>query len=202
MNRRLLMSIFLLTTACACHGSIARASLIVTVGDLNLREGGSGFVDVMIRSSDGSDLALLDLFAIDLLISPGAASQLEFVDLGGGIPSDTHLTDPDYLFAADGVGFGGGLLSSTLYSGGDGTSSGDGVFVPAVDTLLVRLEVTAATLSPPVAGEFTGGAPNGDHRLIAEIPIGMVGTWAMCSQDPDAPAPPMDSLENLKSTPK
>jgi hypothetical protein len=153
MNRRLLMSIFLLTTACACHGSIARASLIVTVGDLNLREGESGFVDVMIRSSDGSDLALLDLFAIDLLISPGAASQLEFVDLGGGIPSDTHLTDPDYLFAADGVGFGGGLLSSTLYSGGDGTSSGDGVFVPAADTLLVRLEVTAATLSPPVAGD-------------------------------------------------
>ena len=47
----------------------------------------------------------------------------------------------------------------------------------------------------------TGGAPVGDRRLISEIPIGMGGTWVKYSRDPDGPAPPMDSLENVKPTP-
>ena len=47
----------------------------------------------------------------------------------------------------------------------------------------------------------TGGAPNGDRRLISEIPIGIGRTWVKYSRDPDDPAPPMDSLETVKSTP-
>ena len=46
----------------------------------------------------------------------------------------------------------------------------------------------------------TGGAPNGDRRLIFEIPIGMGETWVKYSRDPDDPAPPLDSLENVPST--
>lgn len=193
MNRRRLISILLLTTSLMCHGTLARAALIVTVGNLNLREGGSGFVDVMISSSDGSDL--LDLFAIDLLISPGpgVTSQLKFFDLGGGIPSDTHLTDSDYLFSGDGLGFGGLLLSSTLYSGGDGTSSGSGVSVPTTDTLLVRLEVTAATSSPPVVGDtFTIGVdfaefsdPSFEEILFTSFP----GTVTITSSSAVIPEP-------------
>jgi hypothetical protein len=50
---------------------------------------------------------------------------------------------------------------------------------------------------PPAAD----GAPNGDRRLISEIPIGMGGTCVKYSRDPDDPVPPMDSLENVKFTP-
>ncbi|HUT88818.1 MAG TPA: hypothetical protein VMY37_04940 [Thermoguttaceae bacterium] len=79
----------LLIGACLLAGTPnADAALQITVGDLELLPGQTGFVDVMIRSDTGADL--LDIFGVEFRITTGGATRLEFVDP----PPDPQLTDP------------------------------------------------------------------------------------------------------------
>jgi hypothetical protein len=137
----------------------AAAELIVTVGNANVSQGGTGFVDVFIRST-AANTDRLDLFSAELQIASlgGGGEQLAFISP----TTDAHLADPDYLFAGDSVnqaiGPPAGLATTTLtpndtYLGGDGTLSGSGLFVPTVDTLLFRLGLTTLTGNAPMTGD-------------------------------------------------
>jgi hypothetical protein len=142
----------------------ASAAVTVTVQDAQLDRGQTAIIDVFIHSDDPSDLDTLNLFGLELRITPfpPAASALEFTTL----VFDPHLTDPDYIFFGNSTAElfpPTGAVSSTVnpndtYIGGDGTLAGS-VIVPATDALLGSYRVVA------------GPAANvGDRFLISVVP--------------------------------
>ena len=148
--------------------------LSISIGNLDLLPGGSGYVDVMIRSDTGTDS--LDMFGVEFRITSGS-TMLEFVDPA----PDPQLTDTSYLFDGDsaaGTVPPAGSISSVVntndtYIGGDGTLSGSGVTVPTTDTLLARLQVTAATSAPPVVGDtFTISLISGGNTFFYDPSFG------------------------------
>jgi hypothetical protein len=135
----------------------ARCEIILTVGDTVIRPGGTGFVDVQIRSTAAST-DLLDIVGAEFRLTTAGGTTLAFVSS----PPDEHLAESQYLFNGDSanqlLGPPAALVldAPTLddtYLGGDGTLSRSGVSVPTVDTLLFRLELTTLTDAPPVLGD-------------------------------------------------
>lgn len=153
--RRLAVSALILAASVA-SATRCYAGLIITVGDLSLPQGGTGFVNVTIRSDEasGDSLNLASFqFAIDTL----GATQLEFVDP----QPDSQLVDAAYVFAGDSfddafflpVGtVSTDVVPNDTFTGGDSTLSGSDVIV-TTDRLLARLQVTSATTLPPGAGD-------------------------------------------------
>jgi hypothetical protein len=155
-----------LAGACLLAGTTsADAALQITVGDLELLPGQTGFVDVMIRSDTGADL--LNIFGLEFQITTSGSTRLEFVWVpsphvpGERDATDPHLNTPPYLLNLDSLAEWfppAGRISTTTttndtYIGGDGTIGMSGVPVLMADTLLTTLEVTAATAAPPVIGD-------------------------------------------------
>jgi hypothetical protein len=148
MWRRNLVSAILVALA---FYSSASADVIVSVGNLNLMPGGTGFVDVTV--SGNSDL--LQSFGLEFRIRTSDATELDFADPQ---PYD-YLTDSGYVL------FGNSFASANppvgnvcdtdvprdTFIGGDMTMNAPNVKV--TDTkLLVRLQVTTDTLLPPEVG--------------------------------------------------
>lgn len=140
--------------------SQACAIPVINVGDLCLQPGGTGFVDVTIRSDTGTDW--LDTFSLELRITTGSGRQLEFVDP----PTDPQLTDPAYVLYGNSMVAGAPPTGIVLpivtwndtYIGGDGVIpdflGGDGpITIPTTETLLMSLAVTADTLNAPQVGD-------------------------------------------------
>jgi len=124
--------------------SISNAALIVSYGpQLNLVQGQTGTLDVLIRSSDGSDD--LSLFSAKFMIAPVAGTGLEFLDP----PNDSQYLDPNYIFAGtniDGLPSVVGPADTIVTS--DGTVGPDGfVTVPTENRLLVTLDISAMNAS-------------------------------------------------------
>ena len=118
-------------------GSHAYAGLIVEVQDLDLSIGGSGTVDVLIRS-DSTDT--VDFINHEFQIF--GSSNLVFDE----IQDTSEEFDPDYLFFGDNVGLlqdnGPPLFTPTNVVHTDLTFSGTGVLLDTTSRLLVRLDVT------------------------------------------------------------
>jgi hypothetical protein len=138
--------------------AIAKSELILTVGNATVAQNGTGFVDVYVRST-AANTDLLDFVVAELQITSAGATQLAFLSPA----NDAHLSSGDYLFHGDSAnqltGPPAGLVLTTVttndtYLGGDGTLSGDGIFVPTVDTLLFRLGVTTLSGEKPVEGDL------------------------------------------------
>ena len=176
------LALLLSVSSLLLHPERATAELIITVGNANISQGGTGFVDVFIRST-APNTDRLDMFGAELRIAAlgGGSEQLAFVSP----PTDMHLADSGYLFAGDSVnqfiGPPAGLVTTTLslndtYLGGDGTLSGVGVFVPTIDTLLLRLGLTTLTGNAPTAGD--------------QFAISLVSSGSTFFSDPD-----LDDLE-------
>lgn len=140
----------------------AGAGLIVSVGNLELSPGSSGFLDVTIES-DGSDP--LQRFDFQFLIEPdGNFNRLEFVDP----QPDPQLGNSDYVFFGDSFKTTGippflpgpldvGTVSQTVvpndtFTGNDFTASSGDVTLTG-PKLLARLEVTADTVVVPDVGD-------------------------------------------------
>ena len=149
----------LLTTLAAAVGlgAAARADFVVAVGDASIPRGGTGTVDVLIRSTNPAGDPLSS-FGFELQIQPTGPRHLDFLN-----PQlDRQLTLASYVFAGNSgdavdraaVGavhsVGGG--ASNQFVGGDETDSGDNVTVTG-NALLVRLDLTAATAAAPLAGD-------------------------------------------------
>lgn len=146
--------------------SSAQGAFLITVGDRELLPGQTGFVDVRIRS-DQAGGEPLSAFGVEFLIAPigPIGTRLEFV-----VPQpDPQLSDPGYVFFgnsfAEDFAVPIGAVDSFFsfhdrFIGGDSTAdsldmtifpSDDGD--PNTDMLLARLQITAITALPPVAGD-------------------------------------------------
>lgn len=139
-----------------------RGDLVVSIGDLSLPVGGTGYVDVMVSSnSPGGDL--LNAFNIDFRISSQGQSRLEFLSN----QPDPQLANVNYVFYGNSFDhddplntnpFPVGTVSSlgepnNRFVGGDNTADYTDVTVNANSKLLARLQVTANTDLPPNAGD-------------------------------------------------
>jgi hypothetical protein len=133
--------------------SLARADLIISIGSTSIVEGGTGFVDVFIRSDDINEL--LSGFSFEFVISPMVGSNvLAFSDP----QSDAQLNDPNYILAGASAAAGppqtavGVVSPETTYVGVDGTPDASGVPVPLTNRLLARLDLSTLSSTPAVAG--------------------------------------------------
>jgi hypothetical protein len=135
----------------------ASADLIVSVHDADVAFGQTGFVDVFVRSTaPGADV--LDAFSLELRLTPlSGPASLQFTSP----PLDPQLTSPNYVFTGNSLIAAtppaGTILSifhpNDTYLGGDATLSGAGVVVPTTDTLLTRVQLTAANV-PMLVSRF------------------------------------------------
>lgn len=171
--RRPLLAALAATIAFALQVRQAHADFTVTVGSATITEGDTGFVDVMIRSDGASALPLASAGFTFNITATNNANTLEFISLQpqdqSAPPTAAYLTsylvDPNYVFFGNSSDFDNktavGNVTSTLtgtndqYDGGDSTflNNGADLFVPTTDVLLIRLSLTAALGSMPVAGD-------------------------------------------------
>ena len=156
MRRSVLAPLFSLAAALVL-GTHARADFVVTIGSAAVAQGGTGTVDVLIRST-GTGGDKLSSFGFEFQVTPTGPRHLDFRN-----PQlDAQLGAVNYVFAGD-----SGDLVSTLpvgavksvsggtnnqFIGGDDTNSGGDVTVTS-DKLLVRLNLTAATSAAPIVGD-------------------------------------------------
>jgi hypothetical protein len=162
MGRWTILLAALLSIAAA---QTVRADLSVSVGTLNLQQGGSGFVDVTVSGNADP----VNAFGFEFAIQPLGQTQswLQFANLQ---PMD-YLTDPRYLLADDSFDDAGGLAVGSViedvvpqdaFVGGDFSADGADRSITS-SKLLARLLVTANTRLPPSAG---------DRFSIALLPTG------------------------------
>ncbi|MCO8123491.1 PEP-CTERM sorting domain-containing protein [Stieleria sp. TO1_6] len=93
------------------HGNRADADIVVEFGSAQIRSGGSGFIDVFVSSSDGSD----ELFGFEAdfsLLGDNTGGFLEFKPsfnpanpTGPDTQSSAETQDPDYVFRGDSTSF-------------------------------------------------------------------------------------------------
>jgi hypothetical protein len=131
-----------------------QAEVHVTVGNLQLQPGGTGYIDVMAEGQGD----LVQSFGLDLRITTTAPSWLQFDDPQ---PAD-YLSDQDYLFhdesylaANQPMSFGSvglAIVPGDMLVGGDFRPNSTDVLVNG-QKLLTRLQVTANTLMPPSVGD-------------------------------------------------
>jgi len=144
----------------------ARANYIVAIGDKTIQPGGTDFVDVTIRSvtpggAPSSDL--LSFFGFEFRITSAMSTGTHSLAFTNPQPRG-YLTASNYVFFNNSFDVGPppqttGNVSQSLggspndtFIGGDQTNNFGDVTVTG-NVLLVRLQVTAATLSPPTQGE-------------------------------------------------
>ncbi len=140
---------------CLSFAVPAQAGLIVTIGSTSIPVGQTGSVDVLLSSDSSNDV--LWAFGLELEITTASGRLLEFVQTGG-VPPDTQLSEPNYVFASTGSAaidsppF-GAVGPNTTYAGLDISNDPLGVAGPFSDLLLVRLDLTTLTGSAPQAGD-------------------------------------------------
>lgn len=148
------MILFATSAALWLSATNAHADFMITVGGLNLVEGGTGTLDVLIESNSlgGTPLSLFNM-RFEITPAGGTPTRLEFTDP----QPDSQLTEAGYVFSGNSFDFDNGLpvgaVNSTTvpndtFFGGDSTSSGTNVNVSG-PLLLARLQVTALTGAPP-----------------------------------------------------
>lgn len=79
--------------------STAQAGFVVNIGSTSVQAGQSGSIDVLLSSDSSNDV--LWAFGLELEITTSSGRLLEFAQTGG-VPADTQLTDPNYVFALTG----------------------------------------------------------------------------------------------------
>jgi hypothetical protein len=151
LMRHLVLCLLLLAWSCRS----ADAALLVTVLDSQVGLMGEGRAHVLISSNSASDQLAGFVVRLDI----GTTSRiLEFLDLGGGVPVDSHLTNPSYVFAPTGSAAqdappAGAIGPGTSYLGVDASNDPQGVSGPFTDRLLTTLHFTGATSAPPLVGD-------------------------------------------------
>jgi len=134
----------------------ARADFIVSVSDVTLSPGTTGFVDVTI-SSDQPAGDLLSTFGFEFRITTTGATRLEFFSP----QPDPQLSDPGYVFfgnsfaATNALPIGNvltTLVPNDTFSGGDSESNFADVNITS-SKLLARLLITTMTTLPPAVSD-------------------------------------------------
>ena len=135
---------------------ISRADYIVSVGNLNLAAGSSGYVPVFISSNAGDLLANTNF---EFQISTAGATQLQFTN-SPAPGSDPTFASSSYVFFGNSsiqtlnfLPLGTTNAAGDTFIGGDSTNNTANVPVPSSNLLLVDLPVTSLTSLPPTVGD-------------------------------------------------
>lgn len=146
--------VFLLVCIFSLHPASTEAAIIVSIDSTSIAVGGTGSVDVRLMSTGAEQLYG---YSVEFEITSGSGRTLEFVQTLG-VPPDTHLSDPDYVFYDDGSaaitgGSSGFVGPNTSYVGLDVSDNPLGLSGP-FDQLLARLNFTTLTGNAPLAGDI------------------------------------------------
>ena len=134
------------------------ADFIVTVGDVSISPGSTGYVPVYISSDTGQTLNSTNF---EFRITTGGPGRLEFSD-SPSPASDPTFSDLSYAFFGNSLDqtydLPLGAASLTIvpgdtFVGGDATLDFTDVIVSGDNLLLVDLPITTVTDLPPVAGD-------------------------------------------------
>lgn len=115
-----------------------KADLVVTVKDTELTVGGTGYVDVLIRSSDSDDLQLIN-YAFQITDIGTTIGDLRFAT-----QVDSEIATSNYLFNGNSGGWSAARHDAPAFSrmtGGDFTGDFTDASITGSNLLLVRLEV-------------------------------------------------------------
>ena len=130
------MKSFILFLSILFLSNAASAGIIVDVQDAQLTSGGTGFVDVLVRS-DGPDTPIqLFSYLFEITNPVGNVGSLQFSDT----QSIAETGDANYIFAGDSTAVPPGVTPTTIL-GDDATASFLDVNLTTADRLLVRLDV-------------------------------------------------------------
>ena len=146
----------------ACLGLFAtpaaNANYLITVGNISISPGTTGYLPVYIAGGVSQGLASTSL---EFRITTGGSTRLEF--LSSPAPAlDPTFTDVNYVFFGNSLDetfdlpLGTASLSvvpNDTFIGGDATSDFSDVPVATSDLLLAWLPITTLTAVPPVAGD-------------------------------------------------
>ncbi|MGD9632155.1 MAG: hypothetical protein AB7O59_24490 [Pirellulales bacterium] len=150
----------LVCASCLCllATATARADFIVTVGNVSLGPGSTGYLPVYIKSDSSDALAIT---SFEFRITTGGPRRLEFLN-SPSPASDPTFSDPTYVFAGNSLDedlnlpLGVAALATVpndSFIGGDATADFSDVAVSTSDFLLAMLPINAATALPPIAGD-------------------------------------------------
>lgn len=161
MTFRILRDLFYALMFLLCGAQVARATILVSMGDTTLTTGSSGYVPVSISSDSNEPLSST---AFEFRITTAGPTRLEFTD-SPDPASDPTFSDAGYVF------FGNSLFETLdlplgfstttnvpgdTFIGGDATLDSSDVVVGTTNLLLVYLPVTTLTdLPPDVSDTFT-----------------------------------------------
>jgi hypothetical protein len=186
MNQR----IALLSVAFMCLTSAANAALILTIQDATISAGGPGYVNVFIRSSNGTDRLTFASYDFNITGTPGTTLEFttqDYSEQGFG----------NYVFAGENAGISEFDLNNSRFIADD-AQDGSGLgyrLLPGTDLLLARLDLqhvigpgqTAASsvghqfqISLDIANGYTlfqdDNLPTPNDLAIDEINSKLVGT--------------------------
>jgi hypothetical protein len=167
LNQRLWLILALLTFSLGTPVA-SQAAFIIEVGNATIPHGGTGTLNVSIRSDGVSDN--LYAFGFGIRITSNQGTVLEFQ------PAQSHaeLNDMSYVFALSGSANIDGPPSGTVgpaidYVGFDTSNDSNGVNVSLTPSLLAVLDLTTLTGTPPNFGDT--------------FSVSIVGTYADMGDD-------------------
>ncbi len=134
-----------------------RGELILTYGDSFLQSGGTGFIDVFIRSTNGSDAVQLANYTFDIITpNTGSPGILRFQSAQSKTEQNPIITGTPYFLGLDTLP--NNLLATSLdarqsLTGSDSTVSLNDVTIGTSNSLLARLELEH--VGAELSGVFT-----------------------------------------------
>jgi hypothetical protein len=201
-NRRAAMRLAVIATACLAAAS-AQADLIISIGNASIVQGGTGFLDVRIRSDNGTDV--LEGFFAEFAITPlvgsstlvfsptqtnGQLSQSDYVFFGNSSdPAPNNVGPPTTLIAQDAANTlpgttipsaAPGFLLARLDLSGVSAVAGDSFLVSLVNSINTDFFGPSPTIfsytSSPGTVSITGAAvPEPSSFLLMVGGMGAVG---------------------------
>jgi len=148
--------IILICSLTAGGAATVEGALWVSVLDSGVSPQGTGHANVLISSDSAADQLAGFVVRFDIVSANGRT--LEFRDLGGGVPVDSHLASPSYVFATTGSAAqdappAGAIGPGTSYLGVDAANDPAGVSGPFTDRLLTTLDFAPGVSNPPLVGD-------------------------------------------------
>jgi len=150
-----------------CFAETASGALVVSIQDAQVTGGGTGFADVYLRSTDGTDM-ITEVAYQFVLSGTGMGGSLGFVDLVDQMDASLvqSIAGPvPYVFFGntDAMNYGYGMpdLLRTVISGGDATGSFTNFPITTSPRLLARVVFKDITPTP--------GASTGTYGLSVNL---------------------------------
>ena len=167
MLRRVRSLLLLLSFVYIVSSDIVQAGLIISYGGpVSVQAGGgTAAIDVLVSSTDGSDV--LDIFGGEFELFPTGGAVVGGLQFG--LQGEGQLIDPSYIHTGNSLGTPIGNVSganSEIYIGGDATLDGLGTTVPTGPNQALLFRLNVQTTSAVAGDVYEIGLINGANTLF------------------------------------